>query len=290
VDFGTSTPDAGAEFMIGDGDVLQAWTDRDGADLSGSEIVTTHPVAVFSGNITTTYGKTAAGIHSPDMAHEQLPPVDSWSLTYVAAALPPQAGVCDSLLGSPSASIWRLLAAYDGTDVKFTGPDGVPHVHDDVTLRAGEVLEVIATGDFVVTASEALLMTQGIDCEPSLSLAISADKPLEDLTFAVLPSFDQMIAVARMRSEPVGLELEQPEPVLLDGDPIAEALFLPAGDGYEVAHVTLPPCFASERVCTHRLQGHFGMTLRGMDVLASYALTAPTWIGCLDRSGSTCVP
>ena len=40
-------------------------------------------------------------------------------------------------------------------------------------------------------------MTQGIDCEPSLSLAISADKSLDDLTFAVLPFFDQVAAVAR---------------------------------------------------------------------------------------------
>jgi hypothetical protein len=94
----------------------------------------------------------------------------------------------------------------------------------------------------------------------------------------------------RMRSQPVGLALDEPEPVLLDGDAIDEALFLPAGAGYEVAHVQLLPCFASEQVCTHRLQGHFGMTLRGMDVLASYALTAPTWIGCLDRSSTSCIP
>jgi hypothetical protein len=291
LDAGSSdAADAGSEFMIGDGDVLQVWTDRDGADLSGSEIVTTHPVAVFSGNITTTYGKTAPGIHSPDMAHEQMPPVYAWSHKYVAAALPPQAGVCDPLIGPPGASIWRLLAANADTRVEFTGPDGTPPVHGAVTLAAGEVLQVIASGDFVVTASDALLMTQGIDCEPSLSLAISADRLLEDLTFAVLPAFDQMVAVARLHSDQVGFELEQAEPVLLDGDAIDEALFLPAGGGYEVAHVALLPCLASERLCTHRLQGHFGMTLRGMDVLASYALTAPTWGGCVDLSDSSCVP
>ena len=55
---------------------------RDLADL---------PVAVFSGNMSTTYGRVAAGVNSPDMAHEQIPPVAAWSHTYVAAALPPQA-------------------------------------------------------------------------------------------------------------------------------------------------------------------------------------------------------
>ena len=42
-----------------------------------------------------------------------------------------------------------------------------------------------------------MLLTQGIDCEASLSLAISAEKMLTDVTFAVLPVFDQMIAVVR---------------------------------------------------------------------------------------------
>ena len=40
------------------------------------------------------------------------------------------------------------------------------------------MLELTLPGDFVVTSKQPLLMTQGIDCEPSLSLAISADKSL----------------------------------------------------------------------------------------------------------------
>ena len=106
-------------FPLGDGDVFQAFTASEGDDLSGSEIVSNLPVAVFSGNMSTTYGKTADGVNSPDMAHEQMPPVTSWSRTYVAAALPPQAGVCETLLGASStplgASIWRLLADTETT-------------------------------------------------------------------------------------------------------------------------------------------------------------------------------
>ena len=287
---GLSAPDAGFETTLGDGDVLQAWTDGDGVDLSGSEIVTTHPVAVFSGNIATTYGKTAPGIHSPDMAHEQMPPVYAWSLKYVAAALPPQAGVCDPLIGPPGTSVWRLLAANAHTNVRFMGPDGVPPVHEDLTMVAGQVLEVYATSDFVVTSSEPLLMTQGIDCEPSLSLAVSADQLLADVSFAVLPSFDQMVAIARVHSALVPSDHAHDVPVLLDGELVDDTLFSPAGGGYEVARVLLSPCLG-EQVCTHRLVGSFGMTLRGMDVLASYALTAPAWMGCNDPFfDSSCVP
>jgi len=169
-------------------------------------------------------------------------------------------------------SLWRIMAANDGTVVKFTSPDPSKPVHADMTLKAGQVIEMTAGADFVVEANWPLLMTQGIDCEPSLSLAISADQLLEDVTFSVLPAFDQMVAIVRL----------QGEPVVLDREAVDDAWFAPAGDGYEVARVLLDTCPPSKLVCTHRLQGRFGMTLRGMDVLASYALTAPAWKGCND--------
>jgi hypothetical protein len=278
-------------FPLGDGDVFQAWTAREGDDLSGSEIVSNLPIAVFSGNISTTYGRVAAGVNTPDMAHEQMPPVHAWSRTYVAAALPPQETVCDTLLGaSPphGASIWRLLADTDKTMVQFAVPDGAPSVHEDVTMAAGQLLEFVATGDFVVTASQAVLLTQGIDCEATLSLAISAEKMLTDATFAVLPVFDQMIAVVREQPELIPLQLAEAAPVLLDGAPIEG--WASAGGGYEVARVRLEPCPPSQEVCTHRLQGKFGAALRGMDVLASYATTLPAW-GCSDGAlDPMCIP
>ena len=151
-------------------------------------------------------------------------------------------------------------------------------------MMAGQVLELIATSDFVVTASQAVLLTQGIDCEPSLSLAISADSLLHDVTFAVLPVFDQMIAVVRAQPELIPLLVAQADPVLLDGAPIEG--WTSAGGGYEVARVSLEPCPPSQEVCTHRLQGKFGVALRGMDVLASYATTLPA--GCSDGVIDSC--
>ena len=66
------------------------------------------------------------------------------------------------------------------------------------------MIELMADVDFVVEATNwPVLMTQGIDCEPSLSLAISADQLLEDVTFSVLPGFDQMVAIVREQDEPV---------------------------------------------------------------------------------------
>ena len=94
----------------------------------------------------------------------------------------------------------------------------------------------------------------------------------------MLPSFDQVAAIARKANDVV----------LLDGVVIPSAMFTPAGGGFEVARVRLPDCPPSEQVCTHRVQGLLGMTMRGMDVSASYALTAPTWKGCIDSSDPFC--
>ena len=193
--------------------------------MSGTEIKTTQPVAVFSGNITTTYGRTGIDVQSPDMVHEQMPPTARWSYKYVAAALPPQANTCDTLLGRPGASLWRIMAANDDARVEFISPDPSRPVHADTTImKVGDVIDLIADVDFVVKSLSPLLMTQGIDCEPSLSLAISADNLMEDadVTFAVLPAFDQMVAIARLRNEPVWLDGEAVED-------LENVSFVPAG-------------------------------------------------------------
>ena len=49
------------------------------------------------------------------MAHEQMPPVFAWSYKYVAAALPPQQGACDTLLGA-NGRMPRLAALAVPTD------------------------------------------------------------------------------------------------------------------------------------------------------------------------------
>jgi len=278
------------DFVVHDGDVLQVSSAADGDDLSGLEIWTDLPVAVFSGNVTTAYGIAGArGINSPDMAHEQIPPIASWSRTYVAAALPPQANTCDTLLGTSGASVWRMVAGGPGTTtVDFFAPPGVQGLPPNRTmpLSEGAVAElVVSGGDFSVTSSGPLLLAQGMDCEPTLALAVPADTWLSDISFAVLPNFDQLVAVARLKGAAV----------TFDGTPIDDGRFVPAGtdkDGhsYEVARIPIGTCNPRDMVCTHRLTGQFGMTLRGMDVLSSYALTVPSLERCHDPAIITCVP
>jgi hypothetical protein len=265
-------------FQLDEGDVFQLESGAPGEDLTGGDLTVLAgggPVAVFSGNISTSYGSMAFGINSADMAHEQMPPELAWSKAYVAAALTPQASVgCDSFFGAPGASIWRVLSGHDGTQVTVVGP-GIPSFSFE--LDAGMAQTIVETGSFVVTSSNyPILVTEGIDCEPSLSLAVAINETnlFESLPLAVPPSFDLQLALVR----PAGVEVD------FDGTALDGALFQPVGKGYDVAIVGLPPCVPSggSGVCTHLLtsSGGFGAALRGMDVGSSFALTVPLLAGC----------
>ena len=281
-DGGAPRPDGGGRSAgqlddsveLGDGDVLQVCSTEAAADLSGTDMVWNLPVAVFSGNVTTSYGREAAGVHSPDMAHEELPPLGAWSRGYVAASLQPQAGVCETLLGTAGGSLWRILAATDKTQIVFDPPT-VPIYRPP---RSGWTA-VRWRNSWRPGASPSRPRRRarhpGDRLRTQLVFGVSTDRLLKDWVFAVLPGFDQMVTVARTAGAFV----------LLDGAPLARGMFSPAGALFEVAQITLPDCPPSASVCTHHLSSDtrsFGATVRGMDALSSYALTAPTFRGCID--------
>src|SRR5579871_1222537 len=244
-------PDGGTAYYrvtLGDGDVFQVYTGAEGEDLTGARIVADEPVAVFSGNISTSYGSQVTGINSADTAHEQMPPIAFWSSRYVAAALTPQASIgCTSFFGADGASIWRVLADHDGTQVTISGP--AADLPMQFALDAGESRTIVRTGSFVVDANmnHPVLVTQGIDCEPSLSVAIAVGSTslYQDLPFAVPPGFDLLLGIVRQAGTPI----------LLDGAPIPDSQFTSVGSSYEVAAVPLPACAPADGsgVCTHRL-------------------------------------
>jgi IgGFc binding protein len=270
-------PQGRLRLALDDGDVYTLYSTRDGSDLSGSEIAADHPVAVFSGNISTTYGITATGISSPDLAHEQLMPVAAWSTTYVAAQLTPEPAVFDPLLTPEGSSIWTIVADQPNTNVRFYAAAGPPPTPDRI-IGAGEAFHFSVVGDFAVSASSPIQVMQGMDCEPSLSSAVPTAAWLTDYWFGALANFDTMIAIVRMAGEPV----------FLDGAKLEDSLFQAAGMGFDVARIPLGACPSAAVVCPHHLEGKFGFTMRGMDVLASYALTAPTW-PCVDAADTRCI-
>ena len=270
---------------LNDGDVFQIYTNAPDEDLTGGLITVTAgaPVAVFSGNISTSYGSNQTGINSADMAHEQMLPLSSWSTDYLAAPVPPQGSIgCTSFFGDSqgvgAGSIWRVVANQDSTEVDL----GLP-TPETVWLDAGQAVTRVSATPFTVHATAPVMLTQGMDCEPSLSLGISVSSRalLTDYAFAAVPVFDQMIAVVR----PAGVEID------LDGVPIPDAKFRPVGDDFDWIQIPLPACNAATGACLHRLTAPspgFGVTIRGMDVSASFALTAPGLMRC-DFNSNLCL-
>jgi hypothetical protein len=273
-------------FTLDDGDVFQIYSGAAGEDLSGAVVsAKSSSVAVFSGNISTSYGLTVTGVNSADMAHEQMPPVQSWSTRWVAAAMTPQASIgCTSFFGMDGASIWQVVASQDGTNVMLAGP-GVPSVGQ--RLNAGEVHTFVEVGSFTVSANYPILVTQGIDCEPSLSLAVAIDATtifLKSLPIAVPPSFDLQLAIVR----PSGAEVD------VDTKAVDNGKFQPVGMGYDVAVIPLDACVPTDGsgVCTHLIESKtgFAASLRGMDVGSSFALTVPQLaVGPCDPNIDFCV-
>ena len=166
---------------------------------------------------------------------------------------------------------------FDATQVRFSSASGGP-VAPDRAIDAGEHFHVTVAGDFVVSASAPIEIMQGMDCEPSLSSAVPTSTLLTELYFGVLPNFDTEAAIVR----PVGA------PLYIDGTIVPpDAKLEAAGGGFEIVRQPIDPCPPGQGACTHHLEGRFGITMRGMDVLASWALTAPTW--CVDSPTTNCV-
>jgi hypothetical protein len=253
-------------------------------------------VAVFSGNVTTTYGPDVGGLNSPDMAMEQMMPTGSWSHVYVAAHLPPQAATCDSIFPGDAQSYWQIIAS-DESDLTFYSASGkpIPGLPETMTAHVSKGASypfwVTSDEDFVVKGSTPILVTQGLDCEPTLASAVPGDAPSDVQVFTLAPNFDHMLAIVR-KNAGYGL------PVKLDNIDITDhfsavspglsALTVsPMVKGFEVARVLVPPCLGTVDQCVHTLTGAWGMSLRGMDTSSSYSTTFPSWVQCL---GDSCSP
>ncbi len=278
-----------------EGDVLQIFSTTPGGDLTGSRVTADFPIAVFSGNVFTSYGYASTGANGGDLVVEQLPPTASWGLAYVGARLSPQIG-CDPFFGQ-GVGHWRVIAAED-TVVTISPAVGVsvdgPNLPTDLKFSLGaaqsqsfwtrgDIISVDGVprstipADFVATAAPgAILLAQWLDCEPSLSWGIDGRLSGGEFPFTLPPGFDHEVIVLK----------EIGHPLKLDGRTLDAARFRAVSptSKYEAARLgpmDLGPCDDALDRCEHYLSGSaFGVTWRGMDVVCSYAVTVPSGDSC----------
>ncbi|MCP4867765.1 MAG: hypothetical protein GY898_03500 [Proteobacteria bacterium] len=168
---GAVAPGGSTSFTLNRGDVAQivtrsassgadAWCSSQGyptdgthcwdleADLTGSVIAATEPVAVISGH-GCTYMPYNLG--ACDHVEEMALPTETWGTQTVMSAvrLPAGSGLANS--------IYRVMALNDGTNISFD-----PAVASPVTLNAGEYFQFDSAADFVVDASNQMFVWQGV--------------------------------------------------------------------------------------------------------------------------------
>ncbi len=168
-------------FTLDQGQVLNVESNAVEADLTGSWVKATAPVAVFGGSeasnspqigncVPKTKGSSAkvcassmlGGFSVPksctkdadceseccaDHLEEQLFPTKSWGTSYVGARLSPRGKEQDA---------WRIVAAENGTNVTITPNIGV----SVPTLNQGQSFEFETTQDFLINADKPVLVAQ----------------------------------------------------------------------------------------------------------------------------------
>ncbi len=220
-------------------------------DLTGTVIESDRPVFVVNGNrCTNVPSTTVACDHVYEIAH----PVTSWGTSAVVANLPRR----------PGGTVYRVVAAEDGTDVHL---DGVLQT----TLDRGGFLELgPLDGNHRITGSQPIFVTQfmtgdgspgAIGGDPAMANMIPPAQFLDSYTFSTVggSQFSAHFLTVVAPETAVGS-------VLLDGTPIPASEFTPVpGGGFSTAVVPL-----TEGSHTTSAPEVHGITVEGLNSFDSY--------------------
>lgn len=116
-----------------------------GGDLTGTQIDSTQPVAVFGGN---ECANVPTDVNFCDHVEEQMLPVSRWGRRYVLAQSPPRGLEPDrySVMASVAGTVLHTIPVVSGVD--------------GVTLGAGESLDFWAYNDMAIYATQPIAVTQ----------------------------------------------------------------------------------------------------------------------------------
>jgi hypothetical protein len=218
------------------------------ADLSGSLISSTKPIAVFGGH---QCANIPPGSFACDYIVEQLPPTTAWGKNFVSMPLATRTG----------GDTFRVLASEDATTVMLNGATVA-------TLNRGQFHEQIVSGPAQITADKPVLVMQ-------YSNSSTFDNVTSDPFQMMIPPFEQFLAGYTISTPASGfatnfVNVVAPSAavglITLDGVPIPAGSFTPIGaSGFSGAQVTVG-------VGAHTLAGPlpFGVHSYGFDSFDSY--------------------
>ena len=133
-------------FALEQGQVLNLMTTgAAGADLTGTEISSDKPVAVFAGH---ECANVPNNTQFCDHLEQQLLPTDTWSTQFVGAKFRPRGREAD---------VYRIVGRDSGTTLTMEPANVLVH---NRTIGRGEVVEFTETRDFVLTATQPISLAQ----------------------------------------------------------------------------------------------------------------------------------
>lgn len=245
--------------------------------LSGTRVSADQPVSVSNGDYCLNVPPTTSAC---DHIFEVAFSVQAWRTSYLAANLPQR----------PDGTVYRVLAAYDGTSVTL---DGVPVTGSPID--AGEYLEVgPLAGDHVFDGSAPILVTQYVTGggspgaggvgDPAMSNLIPTEQFRDDNRFSTfLGGFWSDPLVTRHFLIVYALDADTAT-ITLNSVPIGTSSFASIpGTGYSVAKLAVP----AGTYRTESANGHGVLVLGYFFGADSYFFPAGS---ALDVVTSTCSP
>jgi hypothetical protein len=238
-------------------------------DLTGSHIVSSHPVAVFSGHKRAIVPQRGYEPQTHDHLVEQMPPVSRWdSSAFVTPHPSPSKPAGDR-------NMFRVLAAYDSTIIRI---DGI----DRATLPAGGFLQDTLRGAHVITANLPILAAEFEMSAVKAELNEGRD-PIGDPFMILAPSVGQYLPAYSFVSIPLNaftlhyVTITIPDTatgsIIFDGAPLPDTVqFLPIGaSGYSYGIVRV----GEGTHAIHSMTGtSFGLVAYGYGPIDSYGYIA----------------
>ena len=252
------------DFTLQPGELLNLETLGEGDDLTGTEINSTLPVAVFGGH---ECANVLLGVDRCDHIEMQIFPIHSWGQNYIGTKFFPR---------GPEPDVYRVMASEDGTTVR-TDPI-IPDLNDAV-LNRGEWIQFQTWFPLVIEASHPIMVGQymvganwlGIhsDCEDEYGISTGIGDPAFSLLVPIEQFRADYIVLTPQDYLDDYLDVVVPEgaTVIMDGEVLEFDEPFPVGDGdYFVATVRVDdgPHFLSS-------EHPFGLVAYGYECHVSYA-------------------
>jgi len=244
-------------------DYMQVVVGPTGADLSGSAIKSSAPVAVFGGHSCANVPTTAVG--ACDHVEEQIFPLETWGQNYIASRNPKRGN---------EPMLWRIIAAEDNTTVNFDPPTAIGA---QVVMNKGQIVEFQDQNDFSITADDPILVAgymlgcqatgvAGDPGDPYMLLMIPNEQFQSEYVFLVDSSYQQDFAKL---VRPTGAQVN----VACLGVVPDNRWTSIGNSGYQWATINMNPGEANCKPGTNEATGNmpFGISVSGQAYAASYA-------------------